>query len=248
MNPGKFKTIFAIAAIAAIACLPYVAQSTTVYAIDLEYRLNGKGLDYDRLLDEIKVYYPGLNIVVLPIKRAHFSFNDDPEGCIFPSNREVMTSFKSTLIPIENLIDSEPIDTVGISLFSLFPKNNINKVGVINGMPEIHDIKVGDYDNFYVNDISSLLIMLFNDRINGAIGFYPDFLIASNKHGYDFKKVKEYRIYRDNVGFVCKNTVDNIAAMKSLNCAINKLHSTGRIHQILSPFASVVEVINEACR
>jgi len=226
---------------------------TNIHAIALEHRLNeSNSKHYNQLLDELRNEGLAFNLIIKPLRRAQVGFKTDPEGCTFPATINAIYTndidFKS--IP---LISSVPIDRISLQIFTAAKKQPITsyeqlsgkRVAILNGVNPSVFLKDIEIQNIETIPNEEILIKMLNaNRVDFAIGFSPDILLAAeaiNQPNPVFNnKLSLFR--NEGASLVCKDTELNRKLVTSFNKIINKLKKSDQLRKILGKHADIVPI------
>ncbi|HEY7884081.1 MAG TPA: hypothetical protein VIC08_03940 [Cellvibrionaceae bacterium] len=234
-----------------VFALPVLAEPMTVYAYQLDYRLEASGEgDYQRLLSVLQQQGLAFSLSVLPVRRAVRALDTEIQGCIFPASiNATITSLPH--IAQSGLIASAAIDRISLRVFTRTDSP------VIRHLSELENKHVALWDGLntdaLLGDVAITIEptttegirvrMLQAQRLDAIVGFMPDVLMASEALDLPLPHYHvELALFEDEgASFVCIDTPVNRAWIEQANHLLQNLKDTGQLRQILSKHANIIE-------
>jgi ABC-type amino acid transport substrate-binding protein len=186
----------------------------------------------------------------LPLKRVWRGMAEDSLACTFPSSSSAVAL--GTNMDISNFIQSKTIDHVSYRVvvrpgeaIVTDPTKLIGKrVAVWNGMPNAKLLGQENIELEETNSEETRVKMLFNDRVDAMIGFVPDLHIVAEQLGYPQPESAGSLVVwggRNGTHLVCHDTPENRALIEQFDNVLTKVKTSGRLREILGPYADINE-------
>jgi ABC-type amino acid transport substrate-binding protein len=216
-----------------------------ISGIFLPHRLtNESKSSYQVLFKKFSDSRPHLKskITVAPLKRAEKFFFKKEAMCIFPASKKAITYFhKFKTLELE-MIESNPIEEVIITIFSKFgshPIDNINQlkgknIATWNGIDPKILIPNIDFKIVKVSKDNQSLSLLKANRVDYVIGFLPDTPLVAELNGFEQPAFnKNIVLLESPVHFVCHKTKETISFLNEFNIFLKSQKSNGTLQKIL---------------
>lgn len=227
-------------------------NNVQLYGVLLDLRLQTDGdTQYNELLSTMEKMGLEFDLSFKSLKRILREINQ--EGCIFPSSVAALKHLTPAEYKDIPLIESDVVDYVSLRVFTK-PSSK-----TIANLKELDHKKIAlwlGYDpKIYLNDIDvkveftpdevTRIKMLYNDRVDAAIGFMPDGILAAEQLNLPPPHFHKDLALFENVGTsaVCHNTPKNVLFLSEFNSILKKLRESGDLRRILGPHANLEKQI-----
>lgn len=222
----------------------------TIYAIELVYRLSGNGASqYNALLNAFNSGGMEFETVVRPLSRSQLNFERDNKSCIFPATINALLANNKTFSEA-NLLSSTPIDRVSVRILTQPDTPPVTKldeltgktIAVINGLNPNLLFQGLDVTVEYSANEETRVKMLNAKRIDAALGFVPDIMLAAEALNMPLPKYDPNLSFvsGEGVAVICHDSKDARSFISNANEIIDKLKRNGELRQILGPHADIV--------
>lgn len=221
-----------------------------LYSFLLKDRLDAKGtLHYNKVLTYIlQDVNADLGVRVVPIARAVKSFFEEEKACIFPTSFNLLRFGQSPDIQKIPFIQTFPLDTISVGLYSrkedkaLISKKDVDGKVIGHLMGTVGRQMLSDV-NAIVRSVPNeemLVRLLEHGRVDAYVGHHPDTALAMDRLGV---KTINYEpdvvLHKTSVHIVCRDFLNVQAMVDKINIRILELHKSGRLQEMLGPFAEI---------